>query len=191
LIKNKSFSTNWFLNNFKVLEYYLPEKSLDKFNYLEIGSFEGMSALFILNKFKNANVTCIDQWKLNDNNSQKLDFDFINVEKKFDENLNNFSYTKIKETSIKALDDLKKKNVLFDCIYIDGSHDGKDILNDAIASFDLLNKKGLIIFDDISSIYDSINIQPHNAFETFYYLYKKKIKILYLKTIAVVKKTNY
>jgi len=71
LIKNKSFSTNWFLNNFKVLEYYLPEKSLDKFNYLEIGSFEGMSALFILNKFKNANVTCIDQWKLNDNNSQK------------------------------------------------------------------------------------------------------------------------
>ena len=33
-------------------------------------------------------------------------------------------------------------------------------------------------------------MQPHEAFENFYSLYKKKIKILYLKNIAIIKKTN-
>jgi len=34
-------------------------------------------------------------------------------------------------------------------------------------------------------------MQPHDAFEKFYNLYKKKIKILYLKSVAVVEKINF
>tara|TARA_B100001121_G_scaffold176515_1_gene153963 strand:+ start:225 stop:389 length:165 start_codon:yes stop_codon:yes gene_type:complete len=50
---------------------------------------------------------------------------------------------------------------------------------------------GIIIFDDITNIYQEIEMQPHDAFEKFYNLYKRKIKILYLKNIAVIEKTNY
>ena len=50
---------------------------------------------------------------------------------------------------------------------------------------------GIIIFDDITNIYQDIEMQPHDAFEKFYNLYKRKIKVLYLKNIAVIKKTNY
>ena len=54
---------------------------------------------------------------------------------------------------------------MFDFVYIDGSHNGIDVYNDAKASFEILNNNGVIFFDDIINIYDSIEMQPYNAFE--------------------------
>ena len=186
----KDFSTYWFLNNYKIFGNFLPSDLEKKFKYLEIGSFEGMSALFVINFWKNSNVTCIDTWEMSDDKSQVLNYNFENVERKFDHNLKNYSHTKIKNSSTTALKDLKANNSFFDFVYIDGSHNGIDVYNDAKASFEILNNNGIIIFDDIINIYDSIEIQPHNAFEKFYEINKKKIKILYLKNIAVVQKIN-
>jgi hypothetical protein len=73
-------------------------------------------------------------------------------------------------------------------IYIDGSHNGEDILCDAIESYKLLNIGGIIIFDDVVNANKNISIQSYVGFEKFYEIYKKKIKILFLKNIAVVKK---
>ena len=84
--------------------------------------------------------------------------------------------------------ELLKKNFTFDFIYIDGSHNGEDILSDAIESYKLLNKGGYIIFDDVVNVNKNINIQSHVGFEKFYQIYKKEIEILYLKNIAVIKK---
>ena len=190
LIKDKNFSTYWFLNNYKIIGSFLPKDHNETFKYLEIGSFEGLSSLFILSYWKNANVTCIDTWETSEDESQVLDFNFGNVEKKFDLNLQDFSFRKIKSTSELAFKQLTERDS-FDYIYIDGSHNGINIYNDALASFNMLNVGGIIIFDDITNIYKEIEMQPHDAFEKFYSLYKKKIKILYLKNIAVIKKTNF
>ena len=190
LIRDKNFSTHWFLNNYKIIGSFLPKDRNKTFKYLEIGSFEGLSALFILTYWKNANVTCIDTWKTSEDVSQVLDFNFENVEQKFDSNLRDFSFQKIKNTSELAFKKFTRKDS-FDYIYIDGSHNGVDIFNDALASFEVLNVGGIIFFDDITNIYKEIEMQPHDAFEKFYNLYKKKIKILYLKNIAVIKKTNF
>ena len=149
-----------------------------------------MSALFVLKFWKNSNVTCIDTWEMSRDKSQVLNYNFKNIEEKFDFNLKNYSYIKIKNSSQNALKNLKENNLFFDFIYIDGSHNGIDIYNDAEASFKILNINGLIIFDDINNIYSSIEMQPHNAFEKFYSINKKKLKILYLKNIAVVKKIS-
>ena len=168
----------------------MPEDYNKTFKYLEIGSFEGLSSLFVLSYWKNANITCVDTWQTSEDKSQVLDFNFENVEKKFDSNLQDFSFKKIKNTSEEAFKQLSKRDS-FDYIYIDGSHNGIDIFNDALASFKILNVGGIIIFDDINNIYNEIEMQPHDAFEKFYTLYKKKIKILYLKNIAVIKKINF
>ena len=189
-VKNKNFSTYWFLNNYKIIGSFLPVDRNKTFNYLEIGSFEGLSSLFILSYWKNANVTCVDTWETSNDDSQFLDFNFQTVEKKFDINLKDFSFRKIKSTSEIAFKKLKQADS-FDYIYIDGSHNGIDIYNDALASFNILKVGGIIIFDDITNIYQEIEMQPHDAFEKFYNLYKRKIKILYLKNIAVIEKTNY
>ena len=190
LVKDKNFSTYWFLNNYKIIGSFLPIDRNENFNYLEIGSFEGLSSLFILSYWKNANVTCVDTWETSKDESQFLDFNFQTVEKKFDTNLKDFLFRKIKNTSEIAFKELKQRDS-FDYIYIDGSHNGIDIYNDALASFNILKVGGIIIFDDITNIYQEIEMQPHDAFEKFYILYKRKIKILYLKNIAVIEKTNY
>ena len=173
LIKNKDFSTYWFLNNYKILGNYLPKDFSKSFNYLEIGSFEGLSSLFIASNWRNAKITCVDTWQMSKDDSQFLDFNFYDVEKKFDLNLKDYSFKKIKNTSNEAFKELKGKSN-FDYIYIDGSHNGLDIYNDAIASFNILKIGELIIFDDINNIYSDIKMQPHDAFEKFYNLYKKK-----------------
>jgi len=105
-------------------------------------------------------------------------------------NLSDYVFTKIKSTSIEAFKKFDNQ-LYFDYIYIDGSHNGLDIYNDAVASINLLNVGGLIIFDDINNIYKDIEMQPHDAFDKFYNLYKKKIKIVFLKNIAIVQKTNF
>ena len=190
-IESKKFSQKWFLNNIQIFCYYLPKDFTKNFSYLEIGSYEGLSALNILYNYPNSKVTTIDLWSQSNINSESLSVNFNEVEKKFDENLKEYKFNKIKKDSVIALREILKKNCIFDFIYIDGSHNGEDILSDALESFKLLNVGGFIIFDDVININKNISIQSFIGFEKFCQMYRKKIKILYLKNIAVVKKTNF
>ena len=189
LIETKNFSKKWFLNNFEIFHHYLPKDTAENFAYLEIGSYEGLSALNILFNYKNAKVTAIDLWTESNINSESLNVNFNEIEGKFIKNLDGYEYNKIKSDSVIALRKLLKKNSKFDFIYIDGSHNGEDILSDAIEAYKLLNTGGFIIFDDVININRNISIQSFVGFEKFCQIYKKKIKILYLKNIAVIKKT--
>jgi predicted O-methyltransferase YrrM len=148
-IKSKNFTQKWFLNNIELFAHYLPKDLTKNFSYLEIGSYEGLSALNILFNYPNSKVTTIDLWDQSNINSESLNVNFNEVEKRFDKNLKGYNFDKIKKDSVIALRELLKKEVLFDLIYIDGSHNGEDILSDAIESYKLLNIGGIIIFDDI------------------------------------------
>ena len=187
-IKTKNFSEKWFLNNFEVFHHYLPKNINANFSYLEIGSYEGLSALNILFNYKNSKVTAIDLWGKSNINSESINVNFNEVEGKFNKNLEGYEYSKIKKDSVVALREILKKNIFFDIIYIDGSHNGEDILCDAIESYKLLNSEGIIIFDDVVNVNKNISIQSYIGFEKFCEIYKKKIEVLYLKNIAVVKK---
>ena len=187
-IESKNFTQKWFLNNIEIFCYYLPEDLTKSFSYLEIGSYEGLSTLNILLNYPNSKVTTIDLWDQSNVNSESLNVNFNEIEKRFDENLRDYKFNKIKKDSVIALRELLNKNVYFDLIYIDGSHNGEDILSDAIESYKLLNVGGTIIFDDVVNANKNISIQSYKGFEKFYEIYKKNLKILYLRNIAVVKK---
>ena len=187
-IEKKNFSQKWFLNNFEIFHHYLPKNLDTNFSYLEIGSYEGLSALNILFNYKNSKVTTIDLWAESNINSESLSVDFNEIEKRFDENLEGYKFNKIKNDSVVALRELLKKRIFFDFIYIDGSHNGEDILSDAIESYKLLNMGGIMIFDDIVNTNKNINIQSYTGYESFYAIHKKNLRVLYLKNIAVVKK---
>jgi len=155
---------------------------------LEIGSFEGLSALNILYHYKNAKVTAIDLWNDCNINSEPLKVNFKETEERFDKNLENYSFVKIKKDSVIALREILRKKLFFDIIYIDGSHNGEDILSDGIESYKLLSLGGLIIFDDIINYNKNITIQAYEGFQKFCEIHKNKIKIQYLGNIAIVKK---
>jgi hypothetical protein len=62
-MKNYNFTQNWFYSY--DLEQFLPLGTQDEIHILEIGSFEGESAVWfsenLLNN-KNSTITCIDPW---------------------------------------------------------------------------------------------------------------------------------
>ena len=147
-----------------------------------------MSALNILYNYKNSKVTTIDLWDEGNINSESLNVNFNEIEDRFNKNLNGYKYTKIKNDSVIALRELLKKKLFFDIIYIDGSHNGEDILSDAIESYKILNEEGILIFDDVVNANKNITIQSYVGFEKFCEIYKKKIKVLYLKNIAIIRK---
>ena len=139
-----------------------------------------MSTLNVLYNYKNAHVISIDLWDVPNKNSEALEVDFSEVERRFDKNLSEFDFLKIKSDSVVSMRQLAKQNRKFDIIYIDGSHNGEDILSDAIESFKLVNLNGIIILDDIVNINDKIKKQSFEGFNSFLKFYKNQIKLIYL-----------
>ena len=179
IISKYRFENFWFLNNIEIINYFLPKSKDIKFDYMEIGSHEGMSLLNILEQYKNVSATAIDLWS--DNKIQKV----------FDENLKDFkNLEKINLDSIIALRKLKDNNREFDYIYVDGLHEGAHVLIDAIQSFRLLKINGIIIFDDFLQYDKNLLYQSYQGIYAFLKLFKKEIKILYFQNILIIKKIN-
>ena len=166
----------------------MPKDRNKKFNYLEIGCYEGLSSYYVLSEFNFINAYFLDIWDLPNSNSVTLSNNFNSIEKAFDENLSEFNYTKIKDDSVVSMRKLFRKNINFDFIYIDGSHNGEDILSDAIESFKILKKGGLIFFDDFLQHDNNRFIQSYTGIEKFLDLYANKIKIIFFQNNLVIKK---
>jgi hypothetical protein len=156
-LNDKQFSTDWFSPNIPqwILAFEKIHIDFSKpIKALEIGSFEGMSALFILETFPNCHLTCADTWQgaaeHHDQSSPVYMEDFsINVMNAFDANLSNYHsrITKFCGTSFQFLSTLAEDS-RYDLMYIDGSHDSEDVIQDAFLGFKHLNKGGIMIFDD-------------------------------------------
>ena len=187
-IKEKSFSNKWFLNNFDIFSFFLPQDKNSKFNYLEVGCFEGLSSFFVLSEYKAVDATLLDIWDMPNPNSKTLSHNFNSIENTFDDNLSRFNFTKIKDDSVIAMRKLFKQNKSFDFIYIDGSHNGEDILSDAIEAFKILKKEGLIFFDDFLQHDKNRALQSYEGIEKFLTLYSSYLKIEYFQNNLVVRK---
>ena len=153
-LKSKNITTDFFSINayyWKKFLVTLPEN----FKYLEIGSLEGNSALFIVNNFKVAKVTCVDIWE---------DKNFREVQEKnfnnFKTNMNEFSNLVeiFKGTSDNFFLNQEEK---FDVIYIDGSHEADQVYKDIKNSWNILNINGILICDDY--FYGNIYKNPGNV----------------------------
>ena len=120
---------------------------------LEIGTFIGASSLVIGKTLKILNVSfTIDTVDINDVNSKDFK-EFINknyfidltpfeIFKKnhIENNINFFTY--------KSYDFFKMNKNKYDFIFIDGSHQFKDVYDDICNSLKILNKYGLILIHD-------------------------------------------
>ena len=121
-------------------------------------------------------------------NSKTLSHNYGLVENAFDNNLSKFDFTKIKDDSVVAMRKLLRQNKSFDFIYIDGSHNGEDILSDAIEAFKILKKEGLIFFDDFLQHDRDRALQSYEGIEKFITLYSDYLKIEYFQNNLVVRK---
>ena len=187
-LDHKNFSQKWFLNNFEIFTFFLPKDKSLKFDYLEVGCYEGLSSFYVLSEYKSVNAFFLDIWDMPNPNSKTLSHNFGLIEKAFDQNLSGFDFKKMKNDSVISMRKLLKENVHFDFIYIDGSHNGEDILSDAIEAFKILKVNGLMFFDDFLQHDDNRILQSYVGIDKFLSLYSDYLKIEYFQNNLVVRK---
>lgn len=147
----KEFSTNWSTGHFIMWRRILSPLRDKPLRILEIGSWEGRSALFFLNFFQHATILCIDTFAGGDD--QKDDFlkpQLPLIEGRFDRNLVAFKsrLEKRKGHSATMLEQLAQEGRQFDLAYIDGSHVRDDVAADTAGVWKLLPRGAIIIWDD-------------------------------------------
>lgn len=185
------FTTDWF-SRFEgvwrqILKKYPPSRML------EIGSYEGRSARFLIETLaaeRPIELHCVDTW------AGGVEHDAAamgEVERRFDANLaiavaaaaHPVDFHKHKALSQDALISLLAggRAGAFDLVYVDGSHQAPDVLADAVLAFRLLKVGGVLIFDDyLWSHEGSGKQQAHNmpkpAIDAFVNIYQRKLQVL-------------
>ncbi len=186
-LKGKKFSNSWFIDNYIQWEVFIQNFNLDgkSLSILEIGSWEGLSACYILKSFRKSHLTCVDTWAGSD---EHLNINMMAIERNFDFNTK-FAAKRLKKIKMSSLKFFESNNYQFDLIYIDGSHLADDVLIDSILAFKCL-KKGFIIFDDyLWFFYKYLKQNPAYAINQFLRL-KKDQFLLFMQSISYLYKKN-
>ncbi len=182
---------NWAPEVWTQLTPMLP----DRLNFLEIGSFEGRSAVWIAENMMEdeGNIQCVDTWEGGEEhgaeNMSEVEARFLHNTKVLEEKYPNRSVIQIKDTSTRALARFIEKEYTYNFIYIDGSHIAKDVLTDACMSWSMLQPKGMMVFDDYmwGNPRDILH-RPKPAIDAFCNLFAEEAEIIHVGYQLVVRK---
>jgi len=151
----KEYSCDWTTAHTEVWERVLTPWRLRKARILEIGTWEGRSAVYFLGHLPCSTITCIDTFQgtlsllhLPEHSEWVRQIPY--VEMRFDRNTAEFGdrVEKIKDESVPALDRLIAAGRIYDIVYVDANHRFEDVAADSIRAWRLLAPDGLLIFDD-------------------------------------------
>lgn len=149
---NKEFSSDWTSTHFPLWIAVLSNFRNRPCDVLEIGSWEGRSAVFFLEFLPQSKLTCIDTFGGGaENHASPLESCQIPlIERRFNSNLKSYMqrFEKIKARSVTALDSLAESGAAFDIVYVDGSHMRDDVMVDSILAWRMVRPGGLLIWDD-------------------------------------------
>ncbi|MFM7426050.1 MAG: tetratricopeptide repeat protein [Elainella sp.] len=168
--RNYQFTHDWFTHNIEIWQtHFKPLMHYPQVHGLEIGSFEGMSACWLLDHVlthSTAKLTCIDLY----------------FQEAFEANL---ALTGADHKLIKRIGDshqilAKLPSETYDFIYIDGCHLADHVQRDAMLAWRLLKVGGLMIFDDYEWIDPSYPGQEtHRGIDAFLELAKPQLAIVH------------
>lgn len=134
-----SYTTDWTTGNLTRWRRMLAPWRDEPLRILEVGSWEGRSAVFFLNFFPRATIVCIDAFTDDDH-----------IEGRFDRNLAPFGarVEKIKSDSYTALDELQAQGRIFDLVYIDAYHFYESVKSNSLRAWPLTQAGSVLIWDD-------------------------------------------
>jgi len=191
------FTRDWFSGYIPSWDRIITQEKPRKI--IEIGSFEGRSACYLVEKCASVvdgeiSITCVDTWEGSIEHRPGAAEAAImgDVERRFDHNIRialakagkPVAVRKVKQNSRDALAGLIASGALesFDLIYIDGSHEAPDVLLDATMAFPLLRVGGTMVFDDyLWSMQrpgmQDVLLMPKPAIDAFMNIYQRKMLI--------------
>ncbi len=159
-------------------------KGRENLQMLEIGSFEGRSAIWFLSHVltqPSSTITCIDP------------FWHRIIEIRFDHNIKvsgcSRRVNKLKGLSQQVLPLFREKS--FDLVYIDGSHRAEDVRVDALLSWSILKPGGVAIFDDyLWELELPTEDRPQIAIDEFLNEFRSELEILHSGYQLIVRKAT-
>ena len=190
------FTFDWFTHN---ANNFLAVKNIPLAinRILEIGSFEGRSTVWLAKNMLNKEgmIVCIDTWAGGEEH-KVIGMDLSIVEARFDHNMAvlkeeqpNTTVYKKKGRSAQALANLAEWTK-FDLIYVDGGHEARDCLSDAVMAWELLEKGGVMILDDYGWQDRPVGpLHPKPAIDAFINFYYKELKVLFMNYQVALQKT--
>ena len=157
---------------------------------LEIGSLQGNSAIYWLTKVLNhssSKLWCIEPFQRTKR---------VPDRELFLENIGKTGQAKkmtlLEMTSDQAFNKLPSilPNILFDIIYVDGSHEAEVVARDATSSFHFVKQGGIIIFDDykMPRVFAIDKIGPKPSIDEFLDKYQDSLDILHSGYQVIVRK---
>jgi predicted O-methyltransferase YrrM len=173
-----TFSEDWTGTFFPLWEKLLAPLVGRRVSVLEVGSFEGRSALFFLEFLPRSNITCVDLFE-------------AGFEALFDANVRPYAnrLVKLKGPSATLLGPLADAGRRFDLIFIDGSHARDDVLTDSALSWPLLASDGILLWDDyLLRLAGYDEERPKRAIDAFLWLHRNEIQRLHTGWQVVVRR---
>lgn len=192
------FTQDWFSHNIPLWEQLfqkgLPRAARDRW-FLEIGSFEGRSAIWLAENVmaEGDHLDCVDTWEGSEEHSPEL---FEDAHGRFRHNLKiaaeKLPRRRIFQHTHKSIDFLpwaSQAGRCYDFIYIDGSHIARDVMTDACMAWPLLHQHGLMVFDDyLWGENRDILHRPRLAVDMFVNLFAEELDIVHMGYQFVVRK---
>lgn len=184
-----NFQFNWHSRNIPYWELYFKSYTgRPNLRFLEIGCFEGAATLWLMENVltdKSSQMEVVDTFS---GSMEHSELNLDNLEEIFKNNLNNF-LDRITIHRGYSSDVLRRLNNEFDVIYIDGSHTAKDVLEDAVLAFPLLQTGGMMIFDDYTwAQYSDPKLLPQTGINAFLKAYRGYYNIIASNHQLVIKK---
>ncbi|MEG4502784.1 tetratricopeptide repeat protein [Microcoleus sp. F6_B4] len=177
--KDYQFTQDWFTHNIPIWQRHLQEfTGIADFQVVEIGSFQGMSACWLLDNIlthPTAKITCIDLY----------------FQQHFKGNIvKTGAADKVIELegySQELLVTLASE--YYDVAYIDGCHKPTSALQDAILSWRLVKVGGLMIFDDYEFTFpDSPEQDTKIGIDVFLEMFGSQLEVVHKGYQLIVKK---
>lgn len=151
-----TYSQNWFSRHIDNWNKYVVPNVKESPVCLEIGAFEGMSTVWICENLKPIHLEVVDTFKGSEehagmriDNSKTYDI-FLENTKKFETILYTYKISSFNFLISRHNEYLESgyNGTRCDFIHVDGSHMARDVFYDACLSWKLLNRDGIIVFDD-------------------------------------------
>ncbi len=174
----KEFTTDWFSGRVPKWTEVLADYQTQPIEVLEVGSYEGRSAVFLARYLPQATITCVDLFN----------GDF---EQRFDRNLAEFAprIEKIKGSAIGVLDTFLTPRRTFDVIYLDGGKWRDHVLGMSLIAWRLLKPKGVMIWDDYNWGRDKpAHLRPHDGIDMFLRLHSGEYALIEKGSQCMVRK---